>query len=186
MEKVYLLFTDTGTLFTRMIKLYTKKTYNHASIAFDSNFQEMYSFVRKYPNNPFIGGFVKEDLRSALFLKSRGAVYSIWATKEQIARMKEIIKYIEAEQQNYKYNLTGLITYTFNKPSHRKNAYFCSQFVAHVLKEGANYEFHKPISLISPYDLQCLTNLQLEYEGPLFHLIMNENRMNDLYRYNVG
>lgn len=186
MEKVYLLFTDTGTLFTRIIKLYTRKNYNHASIAFDSDFQEVYSFGRKNPNNPFIGGFVKEDLRNKLFLRSRGAIYSFWATDEQVLRMKEIIKAIETNQQNYKYNLTGLITYTFNKPSYRKNAYFCSQFVAHVLKEGANFNFWKPVSLVSPHDLQCLSNLQLEYEGPLFHLVMNKKRLGKLYRYNVG
>lgn len=32
-QKIYILLTDTGTLFTRLIKLYTKKPYNHASIS---------------------------------------------------------------------------------------------------------------------------------------------------------
>lgn len=174
MEKVYLLFTDMGTLFTRIIKLYMKRVYNHASIAFDSDFMEVYSFGRKYPNHPFIGGFVKEDLRNERFLRSRGAIYSFWATQEEIVRMKTIINAIEANHEKYKYNLTGLITYVFNKPLHRKYAYFCSQFVAHVLKKGANVDLPKPISLISPYDLQCLSHLQLEYEGPLYYLLRDQ------------
>ena len=34
-RKVYLLLTNTGSFLTKLIKLYTKKPYNHASIAFD-------------------------------------------------------------------------------------------------------------------------------------------------------
>lgn len=185
MKKVYLLFTDTGTLFTRMIKLYTKRTYNHASIAFDDHFQEVYSFGRKKPSNPFIGGFVKEDIRNALFLNSQCAIYSFWASKEQINNMKKVIYAIEKEQERYKYNLTGLITYTFNKPSQRKNAYFCSQFVAHVLKEGAGVDFDKPTSLISPYDLQCMDMLKLEYEGPLYYLLFKQLSEKKAYTYKI-
>ena len=61
-KKVYILLTDTGTLFTKLIKLYTKKPYNHASISFDLELLEVYSFGRKTARNPFIGGFVKEDV----------------------------------------------------------------------------------------------------------------------------
>lgn len=46
-NKIYLLFTNTRTLFTRTIRLYTKADYNHASIALDPNFNETYSFGRK-------------------------------------------------------------------------------------------------------------------------------------------
>ena len=35
-KKIYILLTDTGTLFTRLIKIFTKKPYNHASISFDA------------------------------------------------------------------------------------------------------------------------------------------------------
>ncbi len=31
-KKVYILLTDTGSFFTKLIKLFTKKRYNHASI----------------------------------------------------------------------------------------------------------------------------------------------------------
>lgn len=35
---------------------------NHVSIALDRELTEVYSFGRKQPDNPFIGGFVKEDI----------------------------------------------------------------------------------------------------------------------------
>lgn len=52
-KKIYLLLTDTGTLFSKLIKCYTKKPYNHASIAFDGELSTVYSFGRKKPKNPF-------------------------------------------------------------------------------------------------------------------------------------
>lgn len=54
-KKVYLLLTDTGTFFTKLIKLYTKKPYNHASISFDSELSEVYSFGRKRLEIPSSG-----------------------------------------------------------------------------------------------------------------------------------
>src|SRR5690554_5588184 len=85
----YIILTDTGTFFTRMIKLYTKKPYNHASISFDSILKDVYSFGRKTPRNPFIGGFVKEDITGGIFKQARCAIYSCTATEEQIDRMKD-------------------------------------------------------------------------------------------------
>lgn len=66
---VYILLTDTGTLFTKSIKKYTKAPYNHASIAFDPTLKEMYSFGRKNPSNPINGGFVKEDVYTGTYSK---------------------------------------------------------------------------------------------------------------------
>ncbi|MDF2713668.1 MAG: hypothetical protein K0R28_593 [Paenibacillus sp.] len=80
-KKVYILLTDTGTWLSKMIKAYTKEPFNHASLAFDEDMQEVYSFGRKHESNPFLGGFVKENLLSPLFLDDKRettcAVYCI-------------------------------------------------------------------------------------------------------------
>ncbi|HWL12836.1 MAG TPA: hypothetical protein VNQ57_07570 [Ureibacillus sp.] len=170
-KKVYLLLTDTGTIFTRMVKLYTRKPYNHASIVFDENLNEVYSFGRKRPRNPFIGGFVNEDVRQGLFKNARCAIYSFDANVLQIEKMQMFIKEIEMEKHLYRYNLLGLITFIVNKPYQRKRAYFCSEFVAQVLTEGGIGQFQKPSSLVSPNDLQNMNNLQLEFEGQLADLL---------------
>ncbi|GJM70960.1 hypothetical protein HMSSN036_31760 [Paenibacillus macerans] len=68
-RSVYILLTNTGTLFTRVIKGYTGAPYNHASISFDRELSELYSFGRKNPNNPLNGGFVKEDIKTGTFSK---------------------------------------------------------------------------------------------------------------------
>lgn len=157
-------------MFTKMIKLYTKKPYNHASIVFDEQMMEVYSFGRKKPRNPFVGGFVYEDVRQGLFLNARCAIYSCNVTEEQLGKMRSFINKIEKEKDLYRYNLLGIISFIINKPLHRKNAYFCSEFVARVLKEGELIDFEKPLSLISPSDLQNIENLTLEYEGLLADL----------------
>jgi hypothetical protein len=151
MEKqVYLLLTNTGSFLTKLIKLYTQKPYNHASIAIDSQLSEVYSFGRKTVRNPFIGGFVKEDVKAGLFKQADCVIYSITVTEEQIQKLNHMFKKFEAKKKDYRYNFLGLFGVMFNIPIKRKNAFFCSQFVAFLLKESNIIDFDKPLSLITP------------------------------------
>jgi hypothetical protein len=171
-RKVYLLLTDTGTLFTRMIKLYTKKPYNHSSIGFDHQLLEVYSFGRKRPKNPFIGGFIKENTQTGLFKQAKCAIYSCTITEDQFQKMNDFIREIEEQNHNYRYNLLGLFAIALNKNIQRKRAFFCSQFVATVLQKSEIIDFRKPISLVTPNDL---------HESPLFQLVYQGNLVNYLY-----
>ena len=168
-KKIYILLTDTGTLFTKLIKLYTKKPYNHASISFDSELSEVYSFGRKTARNPFIGGFIKEDVDKGLFKQANCAVYALTVNEVQIQKINRFIKEIEAQKEEYRYNLLGLLGFLVNKPiAKRKKAFFCSQFfVATVLKECNIIDFEKLPSLMSTNDLQKVSKCQLVYEGEL-------------------
>lgn len=166
-RKVYLLLTDTGTLFTRMIKLYTKECLNHASISFDSDLKEVYSFGRKRPRNPFIGGFVKEDVRSELFRNASCEIYVFTVTDKQYNNMLLLIKEIERNQQLYRYNLLGLFAIAMNKRLHRKHAFFCSHFVATILQEGRLFETSKQLCMITPQDLKQAASHRLIYQGSL-------------------
>lgn len=166
-KKVYILLTDTGTTLTKVIKLFTKKPYNHASISFDSELSEVYSFGRKKINNPFHGGFVKEDMNNDLFKHSDCAIYSFTVTDAQLQKMLLYIKGIEEEKESYRYNFLGLFGFLLNKPINRKKAFFCSQFVASVLRECSTINFEKPLSLIAPNDFQEISQFQFVYEGKL-------------------
>jgi hypothetical protein len=167
-KKIYILLTDTGTIVTRLIKSYTKKPYNHASIAFDAELIEVYSFGRKTAKNPFIGGFVREDLQSVLFRQADCAIYSLSITNDEFQRMYRYIQEIASKKENYRYNFIGLFGVLFKKPIKRKNAFFCSQFVASVLKESKIIDFEeKDLSLVKPSDLTYSANFQLVFEGRL-------------------
>ena len=62
MKKIYIMLTFTGTTLSRVIKIYTRNDYSHASIALDPELSECIVFGRKKPRNPFIGGFIKEKI----------------------------------------------------------------------------------------------------------------------------
>src|SRR3954453_3641230 len=115
-RKVYLLLTNTGSFLTKLIKLYTKKPYNHASIAFDYDLKEVYSFGRKTAGNPFIGGFVKEDVRAGLFKQADCAIYSFTVTEAQLQKMYHYLHEIEVQKNHYRYNFLGLFGVMLNKP----------------------------------------------------------------------
>lgn len=166
-KNVYILFTDTGTLFTKTIKLYTGEPYNHASISFDENLEKLYSFGRKSPKNPFIGGFVKENIETGLFKNATCAVYRLTVTETEYDSMRQYIKEIDAQKENYRYNFIGLFAIIFNRQLEREYAFFCSEFVASVLKQSGSIDFKMPISLVTPHDLQVVENLDLVYQGKL-------------------
>ena len=166
-RNIYLLLTDTGTLFTKAIKLYTGKTYNHASIAFDESLTEVYSFGRKKPHNPFIGGFVQENIAEELFQNASCAIYEMTITHQEYNAMQRFIEEIVAAQDSYRYNLMGLIAIIFKMELERDNAFFCSEFVATVLSRSASINLEASPSLIMPHDLQMLEGMQLVYQGEL-------------------
>ncbi|GFZ87854.1 hypothetical protein GCM10010978_29520 [Compostibacillus humi] len=168
-KKIYILLTDTKTVLGRIIKLYTKKPYSHASIAFDLELDEVYSFGRKMPSNPFIGGFVRENITSKLFLNARCAIYSCEVSETELQRMYQFIQKIEREKHRYRYNFLGLLSFIFDKNVVRENAFFCSQFVATVLTEGGVVTYKKPLDRITPDDLLDTEKFELIYEGNLQH-----------------
>ncbi|WP_066186006.1 MULTISPECIES: hypothetical protein [Gracilibacillus] len=175
-KHIYLLFTNTGTLFTKAINLYTKADYNHASIALDLSLKEMYSFGRKNPRNPFFGGFVKEKAQEEIFQKADCSIYACAINPNQEKRLKEALSFFMNRKEIYHYNLLGLFGVLLNLPIQRKNAYFCSQFVAYILAEAAIVSFDKPLELVTPQDLQEIPTLTCIYKGKLEGVIQGTVR----------
>lgn len=60
-----------------------------------------------------------------------------------------------------------MIKVLFNKQIHRKNAYFCTQFVASILKESGVELSSKPSCLVTPADLEQAPILKKVYQGYL-------------------
>ncbi|WP_010097680.1 hypothetical protein [Ornithinibacillus scapharcae] len=164
---IYFIFTDTGTYLSRMINLYTNKPLNHVSIGFDHELKEVYSFGRVNPKNPFSGGFVREDIRGDFLKDSNSAVYAFQVTEQEYIGIRHHIKEIEKRATDYKYNFIGLLGIAFKIEIRRKNAFFCSQFVATVMKDTDSFKLPKPINFITPADIRELSALQLIYQGRL-------------------
>ena len=100
-RSIYILLTDTGTWFSRMIKFYTKAPYNHASISLDENLDELYSFGRKVYFNPLSAGFIKEGVNHGVFLYKKNTkciLYRLTVSEEQYLRLfKEFINLVALE-----------------------------------------------------------------------------------------
>lgn len=165
-KKVYIIFTDTGTLFTKLIKLYTKQPLNHVSISFDKQLTNIFSFGRKKPYNPFIGGFVRERIAEGLFKKARCEIYSYSLSEVEYEQMQTKVRQIEAKKDLYKYNFLGLIAIMLRYNLKRKNAFFCSQFVATILNEKKGMLDKSP-SQCTPQDLLAVNKLELVFKGNL-------------------
>ena len=60
MKVVYILLTNTESILSSSIRLFTNDPYNHVSLVLNEEFTEIYSFGRLKKDNPVIGGFVNE------------------------------------------------------------------------------------------------------------------------------
>ncbi|MFC4386910.1 hypothetical protein ACFOZ1_03705 [Gracilibacillus marinus] len=184
MSSIYIMLSDTGTLFTTVIKTYTKAPYNHASIAFDASLTEMYSFGRKKPNNPLYGGFVKEDVRNGTFSKypnTTCVIYQLDVTDRELKKMKRVLDIFIKNNHRFLYNILGVIGVSLKEPIEFSNSYFCSQFVAEMLHRAGIKLWDKLPAMVTPNDFRQCTQLQLIYEGKLTDyepiLKINENNI---------
>ena len=67
MKNIYIVLSQTGTMFSRALKFVTRAKYNHVSISLNESLDTMYSFGRLNAYNPFIGGFVEEGKNKGVF-----------------------------------------------------------------------------------------------------------------------
>ena len=155
---VYVVLVHSGTGVSKAIKAISHSEYSHASICFDSSLDKMYSFARKDPRNPFIGGFRYESIGKGFYEQKEipYAVYVVPCTENQIKKMKKRLNYFIQNQEKFTFDFTGLVTNYLgivNNPAHR---WFCSRFVADVLNAGApkNNPYVAEPSLQDPDDFK--------------------------------
>ena len=169
MKDVFIVLSDTGSALTKAIKFFTNKPYNHASIALDEDLTTLYSFGRKRPNNPLIGGFVEEELNEGTYKRfpnTRCMVLKVEVEEEVYNKLKYMIKGFIENKDAYHYNFIGLFGVLINKPILRKNYYFCSSFVADVaIQSGVIKELESP-HMVKPHDFESLLEQsEIIYEG---------------------
>ena len=85
-KKIYIVLSQTGTMFSKALKFFTRAEYNHASISLTPTLETMYSFGRINPNNPFVGGFVEEgkDIGTfKRFTKTKALVLEVSVNEEK-------------------------------------------------------------------------------------------------------
>jgi hypothetical protein len=168
---VYIMISQTPTKFGGYIRRFGKIKYNHASIAFDHQLNELYSFGRMQNNNPMGAGLVREyverfTLRKKMYVAVR--IYRISVTKEQYLAGKKRISEIALDPDGYMYNLLSVLSFPLFHGFKTYKAYTCSEFVAHILREmDALVCEHKPCHQYIPEEMGEACGGVLVFEGNL-------------------
>lgn len=152
-------FSDNGS---KTISVLTRFYYTHASIGLEEDRNTFYSFVTK--------GFLVEKVTRYIrpdWAPVPCVVYEIPVSEEHYQRIKEIISSFVEQKKTLQYSKIGVAAALLNIPFKRKNHYFCSQFVADVLRQSNTIRMHKDSTLIFPKDLHRLPQNQLVFQGTL-------------------
>lgn len=144
-EYIYLVVTSSKSLPSDVIGLFTKKEYNHVSLAFDEQLDTIISYnggQRAVPpglNTELLAALTQRDGSAIL-------VYRLPAAAEQKRSLIEKVRKINAEGSAY--NLLGLVF----KGSVKPNIMFCSQFVYTMLESAGLAYFDKKAAQVAPAD----------------------------------
>lgn len=166
--KIYIVLTYTGTILSRIIKYYTHCEFSHVSISLDRNLEEMYSFGRLNPYNPFHGGFIHEAIGKGTFKRfknTRAMIFSINVTEEQYNKIKNTINIISRERKKYKFNIIGLFAVSIHLRIKRTKCFYCAEFVKYLLDES-KMDINLP-EIIKPEDFRKMQNITPIYIGKL-------------------
>ena len=176
MKTIYILLTRSGTILSRLVQIFTADPYTHASISFDYALQPLYSSARKNGETMFPAGPCTEVFHRGFYYKHRNipcALYELEVSDEVYDAARAEAQRFAKNSDLYSFNILGLILCRLNIPFHRKDKYFCSQFVAEILDRSQALELPKDTSLMKPMDYTRLPQLRCCYRGLLRDLVKN-------------
>ncbi len=180
MKQVNIVLTQTDTIISKALKIFSKKPYNHISISMSDDCSTMYSFGRKVIWFPLIGGFVKEDINEGIFKmypETKCKIYRVEVTEEEYNTISIRLDKFLKEPHKFKYSFLNLFLMYLNIPLTRKYCYVCSSFVTDLL--WGIVALDKDVSLVVPDDYN---NLKLEtvYEGKLHNYVKGKVVYNNI------
>ena len=170
MKNIYIVVSQTGSIVSRIIRKVTGDKYTHAAISFDDKLNEMYSFGRIHPNNPVIGGFVKESPSYGTMKKFCMAdivVIKISVLEEKYKEINEYINSMYAERKKYHYNYIGLFLARRGLHYKRDNYFYCSEFVKDLLERFNLVSENEFGNVIRPIEFLNLKEGEIVYQGKL-------------------
>ena len=171
MEKsIYVVLSQTGTMFSRALKFFTRAEYNHASISLTPTLERMYSFGRLNPYNPFIGGFVEEGKNIGTFKRfynTKAMVLEFKVSEEKYNALQYFIDYFKTHKCEFHYNYLGVLFACFKKHHTSSKRFYCSEFVKECLKVFDVENAGELPNIIKPIDFLKLNNKQIIYTGLL-------------------
>lgn len=173
MKTIYILLTRSDTYISRIINFLTNDRYTHVSISFDESLQPLYSFSRKYVSSPLPAGLRMEPLHKGFFKRYNQipcALYALEVSEDIYTTALQKVEQMIAEASKYRFNVLGLVLCKLGISYHRKNCFFCSEFVSEVLERSHALSLPKDTSLMRPNDYTKISVLSCKFEGTLNNL----------------
>lgn len=168
MKKIYVVMMHTGTIFSRVVKTFTKYKYSHITISLDKSCDTVYSFGRRNPKSVLNGGYNIEKKDGEFFSRFHNTscrVLEKEVTNEQYDNIQFILNAMNDEYSKYRYDYLGVVLRFFNIPVTFNYRYVCSQFVAYVLETAGIAKFNKKTCMVEPRDFSKLDGFKIIYEG---------------------
>ena len=170
LKNIYILLMRSDTTVSRIIYALTRETYTHSALSFTDDLSVLFSFGRKNPNRIFPAGLVTESLKKGVMARCKNSpcvILQLSVQDETYRRAKAFVNSFFNQHSVYRYDILGLLCCKWNREFNRENYYFCSQFVATVLRESGCVRLAKSPSLIHPIDFLLLPGVKKVYEGTL-------------------
>lgn len=163
-KQLYIVISQTGTILSRLLKIFTGAKYNHASISISRDLKQMYSFGRMHPYNPFWAGLVIESTDSGTFKRFYKTEAIVIAVNIDYELYFDVIKHLNEmylKRKEYHYNYLGILFGAFNKNKIINNRFYCSEFVKYILQKGEIDGVKELPDIIQPIHFLKLPHKQL-------------------------
>ncbi len=169
-KEIFLVLTQTSSVLSQMICVYTRAQYSHISIALSEDLEPMYSFGRRQAYNPFWGGFVKEHLDSGTFKrfpKTKTVVLSLPVSDENYADIKNVLEEMYESKRKFGYDFIGLCLAAVRIEKRRNNKYYCSDFIKSIFQKYKIPGSEKLRKFTEPMDFLSFPGVKTIYQGYL-------------------
>lgn len=150
---ISVLFTRYHSTFSNFVYWISGRGYTHASIALDDKNESYYSFNFR--------GFCKENAGKIKKRSTKSVCFYIEVSDESYQKMKEKLEHFQQQKEQYGYCRIGVFLCILHIACKFKNHYFCSQFVAEMLKMVDTLSLNKKAELYFPNDLALALDRQM-------------------------
>lgn len=170
-KRIYIVLTQTGSNFSKLIKFLMKTRYNHASISLNKDLSSLYSFGRRHAYDPFRGAFVQESIYHGTlkrFYKTDSRILELEMEESKYEKIRNYIENVRNHREDYGYDMLGLMFAYVGLKYERKNRYYCSSFVYEALSKADVEVDMGQDGIIQPMDFNSIKNASVIFEGKLY------------------
>lgn len=169
MKNMYIILSATTNTMGKCIRFFTHSTYNHVSISFDDDLNDLVSFARYYHDMPFYGGFIHENIER--YRNANIMLYKIPIDEKTYQVIQSYIADLEMHADDYLYHTINALLCPFHKSIYIPHAHTCISFTESVLQLTGLplshfYEINQIKTALLPY---------LIYEGSINHFYLKSN-----------